>query len=61
MARNKKTQILDTALKLFALQGYDETTTLQIATEAKVTEPLLYYHFKNKEEIFTCILEKNFF
>lgn len=60
MARTKKNQILDTALKLFALQGYDETTTLQIATEAKVTEPLLYYHFKSKEEIFTCILEKIF-
>ncbi|SDN56229.1 transcriptional regulator, TetR family [Desulfonauticus submarinus] len=60
MGKNKKQQILNTALKLFALQGYDETTTVQISKEAGVTEPLLYYHFKNKEEIFTHILKAIF-
>ncbi|MDQ7033107.1 MAG: TetR/AcrR family transcriptional regulator [Desulfonauticus sp.] len=60
MTSTKKEQILNTALRLFALQGYAETTTFQIAQEAQVTEPLLYYHFKNKEEIFTKILEKIF-
>ncbi|WP_028574479.1 TetR/AcrR family transcriptional regulator [Desulfonatronovibrio hydrogenovorans] len=60
MAKNKKQKILSTATKLFALQGFDNTTTLQIAKESGVTEPLLYYHFKGKEEIFTDIIRRIF-
>jgi len=57
---NKKHQILNAAAKLFATQGFDGTTTLQIATEADVTEPLIYYHFKGKDELFTSILQMAF-
>ncbi|CAB5160638.1 Transcriptional regulator, AcrR family [Olavius algarvensis associated proteobacterium Delta 3] len=57
---NKKHQILNAAAKLFATQGFDGTTTLQIATEAGVTEPLIYYHFKGKDELFTSILQTAF-
>ncbi len=60
MAKNKKEKILNTATELFASQGFDNTTTLQIAKESRVTEPLLYYHFQGKEEIFTEII-KNIF
>ncbi|RQD77700.1 TetR/AcrR family transcriptional regulator [Desulfonatronospira sp. MSAO_Bac3] len=60
MAKNKKHKILSTATQLFANQGFDNTTTLQIAKEAGVTEPLLYYHFKGKEEIFTEIIRSIF-
>ena len=44
---NKKQNIIQAAC-LFAEQGYDGPTTLQIANEAGVTEPLIYYHFKGK-------------
>ncbi|EFI33281.1 transcriptional regulator, TetR family [Desulfonatronospira thiodismutans ASO3-1] len=60
MAKNKKKKILEVAAQLFASQGFDNTTTLQIARETRVTEPLLYYHFKGKEEIFTYILAEVF-
>jgi len=60
MARNKKKKIQEVAAGLFASHGFDNTTTLQIAMESKVTEPLLYYHFKGKEEIFTNIIEELF-
>ncbi len=60
MAKNKKHKILSTSTQLFATQGFDNTTTLQIAKEAGVTEPLLYYHFKGKEEIFTDIIKSIF-
>jgi AcrR family transcriptional regulator len=56
----KKRNLIDTAVRLFADQGYDGTTTLQISREAGVTEPLIYYHFKGKEELFTHILEAAF-
>lgn len=56
----KKKNIIQAATRLFAEQGYDGTTTLQIAGEAGVTEPLIYYHFKGKEELFSHILEVTF-
>ena len=56
----KKNNIIQAATRLFADRGYDGTTTLQIAEEAGVTEPLIYYHFKGKEELFSHILETTF-
>ena len=56
----KKQILIKTAVRLFAEQGYDGTTTLQISREAGVTEPLIYYHFKGKEELFTHILNEAF-
>jgi len=56
----RKQTIITTAIKLFARQGFDGTTTLQIATEAGVTEPLIYYHFKGKDDLFTHILGEVF-
>jgi AcrR family transcriptional regulator len=54
---SKKQVIIRTAARLFAAQGFEGTTTRQIAREAGVTEPLIYYHFKGKEDLFTHILE----
>jgi AcrR family transcriptional regulator len=56
----KKQAILKTAARLFAIQGFDATTTLQIAREAGVTEPLIYYHFKGKDDLFTRIIDATF-
>ncbi len=57
---NKKRNIIRSATYLFAEQGFEGTTTLQIAQEADVTEPLIYYHFKGKNELFSHILETSF-
>ena len=56
----KKYDIIETATRLFATQGFDGTTTLQIAREAKVTEPLIYYHFEGKDDLFTHIIRNGF-
>jgi len=56
----KKYDIIETATRLFATQGFDGTTTLQIAKEAKVTEPLIYYHFEGKDDLFTHIIRNGF-
>jgi len=56
----KKYDIIETATRLFAAQGFDGTTTLQIAREAKVTEPLIYYHFEGKDDLFTQIIRNGF-
>jgi AcrR family transcriptional regulator len=57
---SKKDSILKTAANLFATQGFDGTTTIQIAREAGVTEPLIYYHFKGKDDLFTYIIAATF-
>ena len=56
----KKQGIIKTAIHLFATQGFDGTTTIQLSKEAGVTEPLLYYHFTGKDEIYTSILRTVF-
>jgi AcrR family transcriptional regulator len=42
-------RILDAAFTLFTKRGYAETSTLDIATLAKVSKRELYAHFKNKQ------------
>ncbi|WP_425839467.1 TetR/AcrR family transcriptional regulator [Streptomyces fractus] len=44
-------EILETALRLFTEQGYDETTTTQIAREAGVSQRTLFRYFGTKEDL----------
>jgi AcrR family transcriptional regulator len=48
---SKKNQILKTALELFTEQGYSATTTKQIAQKSGVAEGLIFYYFKDKNEL----------
>ena len=56
----RKDFIVKSATELFATQGFEATTTLQIAQASRITEPLIYYHFGGKDELFTHILSKAF-
>ncbi len=56
----KKQAIIDSATRLFGSIGFDATTTIEIANEAGVTEPLIYYHFKGKDDLFTQIISATF-
>ena len=58
--RNKKQDIVQAATLLFAEQGFDGTTTLQISKQAGITEPVIYYHFTGKDELFTGIIASAF-
>ena len=57
---SKRQNIIQAATHLFAEQGFEGTTTLQIAHEADVTEPLIYYHFKGKDDLFSHIIGTSF-
>ena len=46
-----RTKILQAALQLFARQGYDGTTTKDLAKSAGVAEGTLFRHFANKKAI----------
>ena len=46
-----RTRILKSALRLFARQGYDGTTTRDLALAAQIAEGTLFRHFANKKAI----------
>ncbi|MGF1542519.1 MAG: TetR/AcrR family transcriptional regulator [Pleurocapsa sp.] len=48
---DNRTKILQAALKLFARQGYDGTTTKDLAKLAGVAEGTVFRHFENKKAI----------
>jgi AcrR family transcriptional regulator len=52
---NQRTKSLMTAaIDLFIERDYSEVTIQDITARAGVTHSLVYYHFKNKEELFNC-------
>lgn len=55
-ASDRKKQLLEIAMKLFSEQGFDGTSTRQIAEAAGVNEALIFRHFRTKEELFWEVL-----
>jgi len=47
----KYTRILESAVKVFAEQGFSQSTVAQIASEAGVADGTIYLYFKNKDDI----------
>jgi AcrR family transcriptional regulator len=56
----RKQAIIDAAIKLFAQNGFGATSTASIGMAAGVTEPLIHYHFKSKDGLFTYVLDSIF-
>ncbi len=55
---NKKAEILATATHLLAMQGYSQTSMSTLARLTGVAHGTIFYHFKNKEELFLDILKE---
>ncbi len=58
MKRDRRQQIIATAMELFGKKGFRGTTTRDLATEADVNEAIIFRHFKTKEELYTAIIEQ---
>ncbi len=48
---DKKEKIINTAIKLFVAQGFENTPTSQISKEAGVATGTMFHHFKTKEDL----------
>jgi len=48
---DKYSRILEAAIKIFAVQGFFQSTISQIAKEAGVADGTIYLYFKNKDDI----------
>ena len=57
-AEVRKNEILDAADELFALKGYDGTSTNDILEKVGIARGTLYHHFKSKEEIMDALIER---
>lgn len=55
--KQRKTDILKTALRLFSQKGYYATSIDDITGEAGISKGLVYTYFKSKEEIFLELAE----
>jgi AcrR family transcriptional regulator len=50
-ADDARHRLVQAALELFAVNGFDQTTAAQIATRASVTERTFFRHFPDKREV----------
>lgn len=55
---SRKERIISVATVLFAERGYRETSMAELCKETEVAEGTIFYHFKNKEELFLEILRR---
>ena len=58
--KQKKQLIMETALELFAENGYHATSISQIATKAKISKGLTYNYFSSKKEILDELMNHGF-
>jgi AcrR family transcriptional regulator len=54
----REEQLLDTALSVFAEQGYEATSIVDIAAAAGVTRPVVYKHYGSKDGIYLACLRR---
>ena len=54
----RRAEIMDAAMLLFMEKGYANTTTQDIVDKVNISRGLLYYHFKNKEDILYYLVER---
>ena len=57
-AEQRRASLLDSACGCFSRGSYHGTTTAEIASEAGVTEPILYRHFDSKRELYMACLDE---
>lgn len=59
MERGKtKQEILEAALELFSVQGFEATSISQIADAVGIRKASLYSHFENKQAILDALIEE---
>lgn len=59
--RDRRDDIVQASLKLFAEKGFHGTSMRDIARAANITEGLIYHYFASKRDLFTAIIEEHSF
>jgi AcrR family transcriptional regulator len=56
-AHERRRQLLDVALDVFAADGFHSTSMNDVAEAAGVTKPVLYQHFTSKRQLYLELLD----
>lgn len=56
-AKESRDKILKAAEELFSTKGFDGTAVREISEKAGVNKALIFYYFKNKEDILQCLMD----
>ncbi|UCD94615.1 MAG: TetR/AcrR family transcriptional regulator [Candidatus Zixiibacteriota bacterium] len=57
-AKKRRAQLIKAAERVFARKGYAGATTEEIARTAGLTKGALYFHFRNKEDVFFAVVKE---
>jgi AcrR family transcriptional regulator len=57
MPLSSKEKVLKAAIRVFSKKGYDGASMREIAAAARLTKPMIYYHFKDKKDLYLHLLE----
>ncbi len=57
VVEDRREQIIDAAMQVFAQKGYLRATNKDIAHEAGITPGLIYHYFESKEAVLKAIIE----
>lgn len=58
LPEEKQNKILNAGYKIFAQSDYKKAPVSEIAAEAGISKALLFYHFKNKKELYLFLWDK---
>jgi AcrR family transcriptional regulator len=58
IVEDRREQIIDAAMRVFAEKGFARATNRDIAHEAGITTGLIYYYFKSKEDLLKAAMEE---
>ncbi|PVV82861.1 TetR/AcrR family transcriptional regulator [Dehalogenimonas alkenigignens] len=60
-AEERRQQLIDTALQVFARKGFDKTSVRELAAAAGVAQGLMYHYFKSKDKLLEAVVERHSF
>ncbi|MEX2591950.1 MAG: TetR/AcrR family transcriptional regulator [Anditalea sp.] len=58
--QRKEKEIVESAVKLFSSKSYHATKMDEVAKQAKMSKGLIYFYFKNKEDLYMAVTKKAF-
>jgi AcrR family transcriptional regulator len=56
--KQRREQLLDIGRALFAERGFDGTSIEEIASQAGVSKPVVYEHFRSKEGLYAVVVDR---
>lgn len=56
--KQRREQLLDIGRALFAERGFDGTSIEEVASQAGVSKPVVYEHFRSKEGLFAVVVDR---